>query len=41
MPKTEAALARGFVLGQDDRVGPGTRSDFKRSGLAHILSYNR
>ncbi|MSO40898.1 MAG: ComEC/Rec2 family competence protein [Solirubrobacterales bacterium] len=38
MPELEAALARGFVLGQDDSVDPGTRTDFKRSGLAHILA---
>ena len=38
MPELEAALARGFVLGQDDSVDAGTRNDFKRSGLAHILA---
>lgn len=34
----QAALARGFVLGQDDRIDPSVREDFKRSGLAHLLA---
>jgi competence protein ComEC len=34
----EAALARGMVLGQDDRLSPAARDDFQRSGLAHILA---
>ncbi|MGZ5346679.1 MAG: ComEC/Rec2 family competence protein [Solirubrobacterales bacterium] len=38
MSEREAALARGFVLGQDDRIDPATREDFKRSGLAHLLA---
>jgi len=38
MPGQEAALARGFVLGQDDRIDPATVDDFKRSGLAHLLA---
>jgi competence protein ComEC len=38
MPGPEAALARGFVLGQDDRIDPETIDDFKRSGLAHLLA---
>jgi competence protein ComEC len=38
MPEREAALARGFVLGQDDAIDPATREDFKRSGLAHLLA---
>ena len=33
-----AALARGFVLGQDDLIDPGVREDFRRSGLAHLLA---
>ncbi len=37
MPEQEAALARGFVLGQDDRIDAETVNDFKRSGLAHLL----
>lgn len=38
MPEREAQLARGFVLGQDDRVDSLTREDFRRSGLAHLLA---
>ncbi|HEX2435497.1 MAG TPA: ComEC/Rec2 family competence protein [Solirubrobacterales bacterium] len=38
MPESEAALARGFVLGQDDRIDAATVDDFKRSGLAHLLA---
>ena len=38
MPEREAALARGFVLGQDDRIDPRTVADFRRSGLAHLLA---
>jgi competence protein ComEC len=38
MPEREAALARGFVLGQDDRIDPETVDEFKRSGLAHLLA---
>ncbi|HSD23120.1 MAG TPA: ComEC/Rec2 family competence protein [Solirubrobacterales bacterium] len=38
MPEREAALARGFVLGEDDRIDPRTREDFQRSNLAHLLA---
>ena len=38
MPEGEAALARGFVLGQDDRIDRGTREDFQRSSLTHLLA---
>ncbi len=38
MPAREAELARGFVLGQDDRIDAGTVEDFRRSGLAHLLA---
>jgi competence protein ComEC len=38
MPDREAALARGFVLGQDDRIESATVDEFKRSGLAHLLA---
>ena len=34
----EAALARGMVLGQDERLSAAARGDFQRSGLAHILA---
>ncbi len=33
-----AALLRGFVLGQDDRIDPATVDEFKASGLAHLLA---
>jgi len=38
MDDEQAALARGFVLGQDDLIDPGTREDFKRAGLSHLLA---
>jgi competence protein ComEC len=37
-PDAEAALLRGFLLGEDDRIDPGTVDDFKRAGLAHLLA---
>ena len=37
-PDSEAALLRGFLLGEDDRIDPATVEDFKRSGLAHLLA---
>ena len=38
MPAREAALARGFVLGEDERIDPGTTEDFRRAGLSHLLA---
>jgi len=38
MPEREAALARGFVLGQDEEVDAATTEDFRRSGLSHLLA---
>jgi competence protein ComEC len=38
VPAREAALARGFVLGEDDRIDPRTVDDFRRSGLSHLLA---
>jgi competence protein ComEC len=38
MPAREAELARGFVLGEDDRIDPLTVEDFRRSGLSHLLA---
>lgn len=38
MPAREAALARGFVLGEDDGIDAGTKEDFRRSGLSHLLA---
>jgi competence protein ComEC len=34
----EAALLRGMVLGQDERLADDVRDEFKRSGLAHVLA---
>jgi competence protein ComEC len=38
MPRREAALARGFVLGDDEEIDERTREDFRRSGLSHLLA---
>lgn len=38
MPAREAALARGFVLGEDEGVEARTTDDFRRSGLSHLLA---
>jgi competence protein ComEC len=38
MPPRETALARGFVLGEDDRIDARTRDDFQRSNLTHLLA---
>ncbi len=38
MPAREAALARGFVLGDDDGLDPGTKEDFVRAGLSHLTA---
>lgn len=38
VPSREAELARGFVLGQDDRIDEVTKEDFRRSGLSHLLA---
>jgi competence protein ComEC len=38
MPQREAALARGFVLGQDGEIDPRTKEDFRRAGLSHLLA---
>jgi competence protein ComEC len=38
MPAREAALARGFVLGDDDGVDEATKEDFTRAGLSHLLA---
>ncbi|HEY6729679.1 MAG TPA: ComEC/Rec2 family competence protein [Solirubrobacterales bacterium] len=38
MPVREGALARGFVLGEDDEIDERTREDFRRSGLGHLLA---
>jgi competence protein ComEC len=38
LPPPEAALLRGMVLGQDERLSERVRTEFERSGLAHLLS---
>jgi competence protein ComEC len=38
MPDREAALARGFVLGEDEEIDATTEEDFRRSGLSHLLA---
>jgi competence protein ComEC len=38
MPAREAALARGFVLGDDDGVDEATKEDFIHAGLSHLLA---
>jgi competence protein ComEC len=38
MPVRERALARGFVLGEDERIDAETREYFRRSGLSHLLA---
>jgi competence protein ComEC len=38
MPPREAELARGFVLGEDDRIDETTKEEFRRSGLSHLLA---
>ncbi len=38
MPAREAALARSFVLGADERIDERTRESFRRSGLSHLLA---
>jgi competence protein ComEC len=38
MPAREAELARGFALGEDERIDAGTVEDFRRAGLSHLLA---
>ncbi|HEX4753998.1 MAG TPA: ComEC/Rec2 family competence protein, partial [Solirubrobacterales bacterium] len=38
MPGREAALARGFVLGDDDGLDQSTKEDFIRAGLSHLTA---
>src|ERR687884_332496 len=38
MGHEQAAVARGMVLGEDERIDPLLRDDFRRSGLAHVLA---
>jgi competence protein ComEC len=38
MPPREAALARGFVLGEDDGLEQSTKEDFIGAGLSHLTA---
>src|ERR1700742_2462380 len=38
MPPREAALARGFVLGDDSELDQGTKEDFIRASLSHLTA---
>ncbi|MFZ9668821.1 MAG: ComEC/Rec2 family competence protein [Solirubrobacterales bacterium] len=38
IPPPQAALARGFVLGQDQAIEPEVTDRFRDSGLAHLLA---
>jgi competence protein ComEC len=38
MPAREAELARGFVIGEDEGIDPGTKENFRRAGLSHLLA---
>ena len=38
LPPREAALLRGMVLGQDERLSEEVRDEFRASGLAHLLA---
>jgi competence protein ComEC len=38
MPAREAALARGFVLGEDDGLDQATKENFIRAGLSHLTA---
>ena len=38
LPRSEAALARGMVLGQDEAIDESTRRDWRDAGLAHLLA---
>lgn len=38
VPRPEAALLRGMVLGQDEALTDGMREDFQATGLAHLVA---
>jgi competence protein ComEC len=38
LPRPEAALALGMVLGQDEDIAQGVQEEFQNSGLAHLLA---
>lgn len=38
LPKADAALALGMVLGEDEEVDSATRDDWRDAGLSHLLA---
>jgi competence protein ComEC len=38
LPRAEADLLRGMVLGQDEAIEKAVRADWRRAGLAHLLT---
>jgi competence protein ComEC len=38
MSSSDGELVRGMVLGQDERIEPATREDWRAAGLAHLLA---
>jgi competence protein ComEC len=38
MPPRDGELTRGMVLGQDERIDPSTREDWRAAGLGHLLA---
>lgn len=38
MPRREAELAKGFVLGRDEEIDKRTTEEFRRAGLSHLLA---
>jgi competence protein ComEC len=38
MSSRDGEMARGMVLGQDERIEPSTREDWRAAGLAHLLA---
>jgi competence protein ComEC len=38
LPESDAALALGMVLGQDEQIDTATRDDWRDAGLSHLLA---
>jgi competence protein ComEC len=38
LPEADGQLLAGMVLGEDQRISPEVRDDFRRSGLGHLLA---
>ena len=38
LPETDAALALGMVLGEDEEIDSATRDDWRDAGLSHLLA---